>query len=137
MLTIYWSFKLYMYKHNYSLTSASGNNLCRVLKVFCTGKHCSCSLWGECLWEAFGSSYTDNECLLPLNIVCTIQYNNHDTLLLVNISLYFTLQQELKLVTFNNTCQLPFFFPSSYALFCTFISKCHCTPQQYFYKGCI
>jgi hypothetical protein len=52
--------------------------------------------------------------------------NNCYTLLLENISLYFILQH----VFFIHF----FLFPSSYALFHTFISECDCTSLEFFYK---
>jgi hypothetical protein len=61
-------------------------------------------------------------------------HNNHYTLLLENISLYFVLQQVFELQTFlcYRCQQTPssffFCFPSFYAVLHTFISERDCAP---------
>jgi hypothetical protein len=69
-----------------------------------------------------------SECSILSNFLCcTVPGNNHYTLLLENISLYFV-QQQVSFLRFF----LYFFFPSSYASFHTFIYERNCTSLQCF-----
>jgi hypothetical protein len=69
---------------------------------------------------------------VPNNLLCyAVMYNGHYTFILVNVSLYFVLQQ-----IFFLHSSLFFFFPSSYALYHTFISECDCFPLQCLYEDC-